>query len=55
MDGVPDAYVLLAGFGARHQKELAAKGAVCERSLYKRALTQDDPVRFSLSLSLSLS
>ena len=43
-DGIPDAYLLLAGFGARHLKEVAAKGSVCARSLYKRALEQDDPV-----------
>ena len=51
MDAVLDAYVLLAGFGARHQKEVAAKGTVCARSLYKRALKQDDPVRHLLYTS----
>ena len=45
-DAIPDAYPLLAGFGAKHLKDVKEGRVVCARSLYKRALTQDDPVRF---------
>ena len=40
MDLVPDAYVAFAGYAGHHDEH-----DMCTRSLYKRALEQDDPVR----------